>query len=81
MISFTRHLLPKASLCDWRAYIDNVIQANEKALFTPEDVILKGQKEYRNIADIPMYRDYRSEKEIPHLRDNLELEEHKYLLR
>jgi len=28
-----------------RAYIENVIQANEKALFTPEEDILKGQKE------------------------------------
>jgi len=40
-------------------YIDNVIQANEKALFTPEEQILKGQKEYYN----------------------LELDEHKYLLK
>jgi len=28
-----------------RAYIDNVIQANEKALFTPTEQILKQQKE------------------------------------
>jgi len=27
-----------------RAYIDNVIQANEKALFTPEEQILKGKQ-------------------------------------
>ena len=52
-----------------------------KNLFHGAGQILKGQKEYRNIAEIPMYRDYRSEKEIPHLRDNLELEEHKYLSR
>lgn len=30
-------------------YIDNVIQANEKALFTSEEQILKGQKEYYNM--------------------------------
>ncbi len=30
-------------------YIDNVLLANEKALFTPEEQILKGQKEYYNI--------------------------------
>lgn len=30
-------------------YIDNVIQANEKALFTPEEQILKGQREYYNL--------------------------------
>jgi UDP-N-acetylglucosamine 4-epimerase len=30
-------------------YIANVIQANEKALFTPEEQILKGQREYYNI--------------------------------
>lgn len=29
-------------------YIDNVIQANEKALFTPDEQFLKGQREYRN---------------------------------
>ena len=28
-----------------RAYIDNVLQANEKALFTPKQQVLKGQKE------------------------------------
>lgn len=30
-------------------YIDNVLQANEKALFTSEEQILKGQKEYYNL--------------------------------
>jgi len=30
-------------------YIDNVIQANEKALFTSEDQIINGQKEYYNL--------------------------------
>lgn len=30
-------------------YIDNVIQANEKALFTPTEQILKGQREYYNL--------------------------------
>lgn len=30
-------------------YIDNVIQANEKALFTPDEQILKGQREYYNL--------------------------------
>ena len=30
-------------------YIDNIMQANEKALFTPEDQILKGQREYYNL--------------------------------
>lgn len=30
-------------------YIDNVIHANEKALFTPEEQILKGQREYYNL--------------------------------
>lgn len=30
-------------------YIYNVIQANEKALFTPDEQILKGQKEYYNL--------------------------------
>jgi UDP-N-acetylglucosamine 4-epimerase len=40
-------------------YIDNVIQANEKALLVPYEEILKGQKEYYNI----------------------ELDEHKYLLK
>ena len=28
-----------------RAYINNIIQANEKALFTPKEQVLKGQKE------------------------------------
>ncbi|MDP3832083.1 MAG: NAD-dependent epimerase/dehydratase family protein [Ignavibacteriaceae bacterium] len=50
-------------------YIDNVLQANEKALFTDNEKILKGQREY-----------YRSEAEIPPRRDNLGLDEHKYLL-
>ena len=30
-------------------YIENVVQANEKALFTPEEQILKGQREYCNL--------------------------------
>ncbi len=30
-------------------YIDNVIQANEKAFFTPTEQILKGQREYYNL--------------------------------
>lgn len=30
-------------------YIDNVIQANEKALFTSDEQILKGQREYYNL--------------------------------
>lgn len=30
-------------------YIENVIQANEKALFTPDEQILKGQREYYNL--------------------------------
>ncbi len=30
-------------------YIDNVVQANEKALFTPAEQIRKGQKEYYNL--------------------------------
>lgn len=30
-------------------YIDNVIQANEKALYTPTEQILKGQREYYNL--------------------------------
>lgn len=30
-------------------YIDNVFQANEKALFTTDEQILKGQKEYYNL--------------------------------
>lgn len=31
-------------------YIDNVLHANENALFTPEEQILKGQKEYYNLV-------------------------------
>lgn len=30
-------------------YSDNVMQANEKALFTSESEILKGQREYYNL--------------------------------
>lgn len=30
-------------------YIDNVLQANEKALFTPYEQILKGQRDYYNL--------------------------------
>lgn len=57
-------------------YIDNVIQANEKALFTPEEQIIKGQKDYyRSEPACPVGR-----AKIPILRDNLELENHKYLL-
>ncbi|MBX3008365.1 MAG: SDR family oxidoreductase [Melioribacteraceae bacterium] len=40
-------------------YVENVVQANEKALFTPNEQIIKGQREYYN----------------------LELDEHKYLLK
>jgi len=56
--------------------LNNVIQANEKALFTPDEQILKGQREYyRHAAVYPEVSG-----KIPPRRDNLELDEHKYLL-
>lgn len=49
-------------------YIENVLQANEKALFRSDEQIIKGQREY-----------YRSEAKIPQGQDDFELDENEIM--